>query len=932
MPYLVGRGPELIRLGTFLAQRCHDPSALVIEGEAGIGKTALFEAGLAAPPSGLTVLRTRCVQAESGLAYAGLADLLDGRTSKVLPMLAAPRRRALEVALLHADAGPEVVAPQAVGWATLDVLRQLAVQGPVLLAIDDAQWLDRASGEVVGFALRRLESVPVSVLATCRQADGSWPLGLDAAPPQVHRDRLLLGPLRQVDVELMLAERFGDRLPRRQLVAVAAAAGGNPMHAAELAAAQLVSDHPGVASGLVLPRGLEELLAARLDRLPAHASRPVAAVACMAAPTVAGVVTALGEEARAGLDCALDEGILRVAAGRLWFTHPLLATVAVHRLPLSARRALHARLAACTTDEEEQGRHLVLSADGPDAAVAAAVERAADLARARGAPDAAAELAEAAIELTPCACRVDLRRRRVAAGYHRVMAGETGRGRAHMAAALEEAPPGPGRAELGWRLAMLTHLDGDLAEAVRLLEAAEAEAGEDPVVAGDVTRRLAGLYFWQGRVDESLRCWHSALESARASADQRGELETLTTYANSAMVTDTIAPHDLAKRVGELAQVVPGPFASHEDPEASLAMLDLLRGDASAATMRLERVYRRTVEHGDQMGQAVAPGYLVQAHLATGRWLEARELAQVTAATIPHVPTVRVFGMDLYATALIEAHLGNTDAARAAALTLGELAQRRGLFHVLLQSRTVLGFLALSCGDSPAAHAQFTAVLDQLRQHQVREWGLVPLVYDGLDAMVEVGELEQADALADQIWYHGQEFGRPLERARALRGRGLVLAARGDLAGARAQLERSLAEHAGIGWPFERARTLLALGVVLRRDKQKRAAREALHQAGTIFDDLGARLWSAKTENELGRVGGRPVPTGSLTATERRVAELVADGHTNREVADRLFLSTKTVAAHLTSIYAKLGVRSRTQLARQLHGSDSTQPASSLMP
>jgi DNA-binding CsgD family transcriptional regulator len=120
--------------------------------------------------------------------------------------------------------------------------------------------------------------------------------------------------------------------------------------------------------------------------------------------------------------------------------------------------------------------------------------------------------------------------------------------------------------------------------------------------------------------------------------------------------------------------------------------------------------------------------------------------------------------------------------------------------------------------------------------------------------------------------------------------------------------------------PFERARTLLALGMVRRRGKQKRAAREALEQAAAVFDRLGARLWAARTTAELARIGGRASSVGALTPTERRVAELVADGHTNREVADRLFLSTKTVAAHLTSVYAKLGVRSRTELAHRLRG------------
>jgi DNA-binding CsgD family transcriptional regulator len=145
-----------------------------------------------------------------------------------------------------------------------------------------------------------------------------------------------------------------------------------------------------------------------------------------------------------------------------------------------------------------------------------------------------------------------------------------------------------------------------------------------------------------------------------------------------------------------------------------------------------------------------------------------------------------------------------------------------------------------------------------------------------------------------------------------------VLAGLGDLDGALAELERSMAEHDRLGWPFERARTLLALGVVRRRGRQKRAARQALVQALALFDGLGARLWTAKTTAELARIGGRAPHAGSLTPTERRVAELVAEGRTNREVADLLFLSAKTVAAHLTSAYLKLGVRSRTELAHRL--------------
>jgi DNA-binding CsgD family transcriptional regulator len=906
---LVGRGPELALVGRFLAGCGTGSSALVIEGEPGVGKTALFEAALAAVPDGLTVLRVRCVEAESALTYIGLADLLGARTSGILPALVPPRRRAMEVTLLRADAGSDMVEPQVVGWAVVDVLRLLAASGPVLLAIDDAQWLDQASARAVSFALRRLDSVPVSVLATCRDVNG-----LDALSPPLRQERIVLGPLDRVDVESILSERFDDRLSRGLLSEVVAAAAGNPMYAIELAAAHLVTAPRTGADRLTLPPGLEELLVARLGRLPAVAAQPLAAVASLAAPTVAMVVTALGPDARTGLDHALDERVLLVSEGRLWFAHPLLGMAALKRLAPSVRRALHARLAACATDEEERGRHLVLSTDGPDAATAQAIERAADLARARGAPGAAAELAEAAARLTPPGDPADLGRRRVAAGYHWVAAGEVSRGRALMMAALTDAPPGPARAELLWRTAMLTHLDGDLGEAVRMLEAALAEAGDNPVLAGDATRRLAGLYQWQGRYDDSVRCWRTALEAARAAGDLRGELETLGSYAVAAVLTDTIAPADLVRRIEELAAWL-GPLSPFDDPRGSVAAVRLLSGDAAGAAAAVEPLYRQAGERGDEMSQAGIAGYLVQIHVAAGRWQQARDLAHEVSVAARHVGVVRSFGMDLYAVALVEAHLGNVDAARTAALALVDLAERRGLVPVLMQARAVLGFLALSCGDARGAHAEFTAVLDRARQLGVREWGLLFPVYSALDALVELGELDQAEALADEIRSHGREFGRPLELTAAARGHAMVLAARGDLAGGRAELERSLAEHDRLGWPFERARTLLALGGVLRRARQKRAAREALGQAQAVFDQLGARLWSAMTAAELARLGGRAPGGGTLTPTERHVAELVAQGHTNTEVAALLFLSAKTVAAHLTHVYAKLGLRSRSELA-----------------
>jgi DNA-binding CsgD family transcriptional regulator len=272
----------------------------------------------------------------------------------------------------------------------------------------------------------------------------------------------------------------------------------------------------------------------------------------------------------------------------------------------------------------------------------------------------------------------------------------------------------------------------------------------------------------------------------------------------------------------------------------------------------------------------------------------------------------------LLAAAMVDAHLGNAEAARSAAEELIEVAEQTGLVPFVLEGRAVLGFVALSRGDAQAAHAGLGPLLVRLREMGVREPTWARLAWSELDALVELGELDGAADLAEDLEARGRVLDRPFALAAAARARGLIQAARDDLNGALAELQRALAVHDRLGWPFDRARTLLALGVVLRRSKQKRAARQALEEAAAVFDDLGARLWAAKTRTELARIGGRPPATGALTPTERRVAELVAKGHSNREVAGLLFLSAKTVAAHLTSAYAKLGVRSRTELAHRL--------------
>jgi DNA-binding CsgD family transcriptional regulator len=231
----------------------------------------------------------------------------------------------------------------------------------------------------------------------------------------------------------------------------------------------------------------------------------------------------------------------------------------------------------------------------------------------------------------------------------------------------------------------------------------------------------------------------------------------------------------------------------------------------------------------------------------------------------------------------------------------------------------VLGFLELSLANPAAAMERLQPVLAFLDELGSPEPGIIPCLPDAIEALVSLGRLDEAEGLVDRLTRQGRTSDRPWAVATAARGRGWLTAARGDLPAARSALEQALVEHGRVPQPFELARTLLLKGEVERRAKQKRAARSALEQALGIFQTLGAPLWARRARDGLARAGGTTPPSSELTPTERRIAELVGKGKKNREVAEALFISVKTVEANLSRIFHKLGVRSRTELTASLH-------------
>jgi DNA-binding CsgD family transcriptional regulator len=275
----------------------------------------------------------------------------------------------------------------------------------------------------------------------------------------------------------------------------------------------------------------------------------------------------------------------------------------------------------------------------------------------------------------------------------------------------------------------------------------------------------------------------------------------------------------------------------------------------------------------------------------------------------------------LYGRALVDAHLGRVEAARAAAERGSPLAAAIGDETFRILNEHVLGFLELSVGDPARAHAWLGPLVHALYAMEVGAGTLFRLLPDEIEALISLGELDQAEPLIEELHAQGRALDRAWALATAARSRGLLAAARGDPHGALAHFQRALQEHQRVPRPFELARTLRAQSMVLRRDKHKTAAKSALEQALGVFERLGAPLWAQATKAELDRVGlhpAAPVGVSGITAAEARVAELVAAGRTNREVAGELFMSPKTVEAHLSRIYRKLGVRSRPELAHKL--------------
>jgi DNA-binding CsgD family transcriptional regulator len=917
---IIGRVAELSVIDEFLDALDSVPTVLLLEGEVGIGKTTLWKEGLsAATGRDLRVLECRPIHSEAHLAYAALGDLLDGVPEAALTELPEPQRHALEVALMRAEPHGQQSFPRAVALGLLGVLRVLARDRPVVVGIDDGQWLDQPSDSVLSFVARRLKDERIGFLIA-RRLDGPPGFRLDLARelPEGRLRRLQIEPLEIAQVDRLLRTRLSAQVPRRSLARLHRTSGGNAFFALEIGRALLESGDPGTpADDLPIPASLRDLVHDRLSLLPRPALEAAQVAAASSRPTVALIGAAMGErDAAAAVAAGVQAGVVELDGDRVRFAHPLLASVAYMQMSPAQKRDVHRRVAASLDDPEERGRHLALATQHPDAEIATALDDAARRARARGAPGAAAELWEQARRLTPAGAGREAQRRGVEAAERHFEAGDVERARALLEETAAQASPGRDRAQalarLGW---VCAHTDGFRAGA-DVFRAALAQHADDVAVRIEIEEGLAWCIHSTSGVPEAEAHARTALELAEA----LGEPTLLAGALSHLAFLESLAGRGIAIERSRRAMALGHSPAWSQilgRPDWIQALLLQWAGNLGASRERFEALYREAVDRGDEHSLPFVLFHLARVELMTGDWERARRHAGECQETTMQSGQVGERPYAFAIEALVEAHLGLVEPARAKIDEGLVLAQELGAQPAGLELLAVRGFLELSLGDHARAEHTLGAVAEAADRAGLREPALFRFHGDAIESQVALGHRDEAREQLDDLERLGAALGRTWVLTIACRCRGLLSAAIGDLDAAYRALERGLGLHDELGEPFERARTLLVLGTVQRRDRKKRAARDSLRGALETFEQLGATLWSAKARAELARIGGR-APAAGLTPTEERVAELIASGRTYREAADGLFISPKTVQWNLSKIYRKLGIRSRAELPARL--------------
>ena len=907
---IVGRADELSRIDHLLRQAREGRSeCLVLRGEPGIGKTSLLDAA-AERARDFTVLRACGVELEAELPYSGLLELLRPISAGV-DRLPEPQAAALRGALALGPTGQSE--RFAVCAATLGLLSAAADEGPVLVLIDDAQWLDAPSGEALAFATRRLRDEGLAVLWATR-AEDALAFSLDGL------SELTIAGLDRPAVGELLDAAGTPAISPRTVDALVDATGGNPLALLEipdlLSEPQRAGAEP-IEQPLPVGPAVERAFGRRLEQLPEETCSALLIAAVSASPDLATIERALAFDGLT-LDAfvpAEDDEIIARNNGRVEFAHPLVRAAVHARATPAARRAAHTALASALADgprEDERAWHRALAAPGPDEMVAAELEAAGI--RSQTTSWRAAERAfERSAQLTSGG---EARGRRLLAAARAAYTG----GRLDAAARLvgEALPLLEGDAV---DHAEAKHLSGRILAAqgsfrpaaLNLEEAAGQIAASDPERAALMLGDAVMPWLEVGEHDRAGRAAARAWELPWPRGGQ-------TELALSLIFGDALAER------GQISQAIElwlsgAEVPANGDPEALTRVAEaiLSAGDHERARAAAERAVERARESSALGVLTVSLGVQVFAELRTGR------LRAAAAAAEEAIDLVRALGQQgelvdaLHRLAWAEAMLGRGEECRRHAAEAAEPLTPPEMRRPA--TGPAVGLLELSLGR-PHEAVEALEHTKRLRGRRVRADAIAPrpVLANLIEAYVRAGRVEDARQNLDDLRRQAELSERPFVLAIAARCRGIV-------EGEEQHFLEALAWHERQPNALERGRTLLCYGEHLRREKRRADARTRLRAALADFDEVGAESWAERARAELGATGERArrrvaESRDELTPQELQVAGLVAEGLTNREIAARLFLSPKTIETHIRHAFQKLGVRSRTELAVAVRSGD----------
>lgn len=921
---LIGREVELGRILAHLSVSPASGCAVLIEGPAGVGKTTLWKAALETTAGDTRILQARPAESDTELSFSAVCDLISPLMEGSLAALPDPQQRAVEVIFgLHDDDLPN---HRILGLALVTLLRDAARREPVLLAIDDVQWMDRSSRRMLSFALRRLSEVRVNLIATERNEGTAGVDVLDLATTYLEPGllRLEIGPLSVGALNQLLQTRLGLSLRRPALVRLVEMCGGNPMFALQIAR-QIVlrgGDTRRI-DEIPLPTDLQDMVRMHL-RVPAAAEKALLVIASTPAPTPGIVEATLGKSGAEQLDAALDTGVVALEGDRIRFTHPLFASVISTTAPAGKRRSVHRRLANVVTSPEEKARHIAKGFSSPDAEAARDLAGGALSATRRGAIDEAAELYESAAHFTPDSEPIERLHRTVASVEAHISAGDLQRAASLLDEIDRASLAGSDLAKVLWLRADISYHRESFAEAARLLREALLGVQHDPI-------RVAELHVFL--------CWPSL---------SLGELgDTMIQAEKAIRAAKRVGRSDLlseALAVGEAARfALTGGFdrgrleeaLALEDDETRIPVVAMRPsfiaasiygwlGEYARARTILESLREGQLNRGEDSVE-----YTSRALLDLAVWFGDHEAAEsfyedcALAALEPDDELAQ--GIERYGRAAIAAYAGDLDTARSLVLECLEIFRAHQWQQMLKYPLSVLAFTALSEDEPGETDEILEAAVERQVSLGLPDPAQAPFMADHIESIIVLGQLDTAERLIDLL----EERARTLERdhvlATALRCRALLAAARRDAPSALDLAEDALRHHPEGDRPGEIARSYLVQGRIARRAKRWGVARQALGTALRLFEEVGMRVWADKASGELSRVGGRRPATSEMSETERKVAEKLAEGMTTREVAEALYLSERSVQDNIDKAKRKVGARSRAELVAKLSEAEKSQ-------